>query len=204
MAAPFDAAGKLNYQTTAFPLPQLKGNVFAEYSHGAHNIRYTHELHRRLRRISAYRAVPAVSGDTNGLTISAGKTIDSTIFHDLHYLVQLPWETALSLSVENFTDEDPSFARLDLSYDPFTSSALGSHLQGGIAQALRCGVKGNAVRGMLTVQGRLAEPPFLFGSAEFAHSGSVQPCSHGGSGPNVAARKSTNARTFGVRLRRSG
>ena len=27
--AAFDAAGKLNYQTTAFPLPQLKGNVFA-------------------------------------------------------------------------------------------------------------------------------------------------------------------------------
>ncbi len=41
VAAAFDAAGKLNYQTTAFPLPQLKGNVFVEYSNGAHNIRYT-------------------------------------------------------------------------------------------------------------------------------------------------------------------
>ncbi len=27
-------SGQLNYQTTAFPLPQLKGNVFAEYSNG--------------------------------------------------------------------------------------------------------------------------------------------------------------------------
>ncbi|MGH8184942.1 MAG: TonB-dependent receptor plug domain-containing protein, partial [Steroidobacteraceae bacterium] len=33
----FDAAGKLNYQTVAFPLPQLKGNLFAEYSNGPHN-----------------------------------------------------------------------------------------------------------------------------------------------------------------------
>ena len=47
------------------------------------------------------------------------------MFHDLNYLLQLPWDMTLSLTVENLTDEDPSFARLDLSYDPFTSSALG-------------------------------------------------------------------------------
>ena len=64
------------------------------------------------------------------------------MFHDLSYLLQLPWDTTLSLTVENLTDEDPSFARLDLSYDPFTSSAIGPHLQTGIAQAVQCGVKG--------------------------------------------------------------
>src|SRR4030095_15942143 len=52
-------------------------------------------------------------------------TRDISVFHDLSYLVQLPWEVTLSATVQNFTDEDPSFARLDLSYDPFTSSALG-------------------------------------------------------------------------------
>jgi iron complex outermembrane receptor protein len=57
--------------------------------------------------------------------ILAGQTIEDTMFHDLSYLLQLPWDTTLSLTVENFTDEDPSFARLDLNYDPFTSSALG-------------------------------------------------------------------------------
>src|SRR5262249_44174166 len=35
-----DAVGKLNYQTASFPLPQWKGNLFAEYTHGPHNIRY--------------------------------------------------------------------------------------------------------------------------------------------------------------------
>jgi iron complex outermembrane receptor protein len=123
VANPFDAAGKLNYQTTAFPLPQLKGNLFAEYSVGAHNLRYT------LNYIDDYedqRTAPFLpSNDTNNLAITGGKIIDDTIMHDLHYLVELPWETALSVSVENFTDEDPSFARLDLSYDPFTSSAFG-------------------------------------------------------------------------------
>jgi iron complex outermembrane receptor protein len=123
VASAFDAAGKLNYQTTAYPLPQLKGNVFAEYSNGAHNIRYTMNYIDDYTDQRVAEFLPSLA--TNGIAITAGKTIDSTMFHDLSYLVQLPWDTSLSLTVENLTDEDPSFARLDLSYDPFTSSALG-------------------------------------------------------------------------------
>ena len=40
-------------------------------------------------------------------------------------MCDLPWDMTLTASVENFTDQDPSLARLDLSYDPFTSSAFG-------------------------------------------------------------------------------
>jgi iron complex outermembrane recepter protein len=123
VSAAFDAAGKLNYQTTAYPLPQLKGNVFAEYSNGAHNIRYTMNYIDDYTDQRVAEFLPSLA--TNGIAITAGKTIDSTMFHDLSYLLQLPWDTSLSLTVENLTDEDPSFARLDLSYDPFTSSALG-------------------------------------------------------------------------------
>ena len=123
VAAAFDAAGKLNYQTTAYPLPQLKGNVFAEYSNGAHNIRYTMNYIDDYTDQRVAEFLPSLA--TNGIAITAGKTIDSTMFHDLSYLLQMPWDTTLSLTVENLTDEDPSFARLDLSYDPFTSSALG-------------------------------------------------------------------------------
>ncbi|MBB6092741.1 iron complex outermembrane receptor protein [Povalibacter uvarum] len=123
VANPFDAAGKLNYQTTAYPLPQIKGQVFAEYAIGAHNIRYT------MNYIDDYidqRTAPFVATpDTGGVAITAGKVIEDTIMHDLHYFVTLPWEMSLTASVENFTDEDPSLARLDLSYDPFTSSAFG-------------------------------------------------------------------------------
>ena len=126
--AAFDAAGKLNYQTVAFPLPQLKGNVFAEYSNGPHNIRYTLNyiddyVDQRVAEFS-----PSLANVVPGqpaAAIVAGRTIEDTMFHDLSYLLQLPWDTTLSLTVENLTDEDPSFARLDLSYDPFTSSAIG-------------------------------------------------------------------------------
>jgi iron complex outermembrane receptor protein len=123
VSAPFDAAGKLNYQTVAYPLPQMKGNLFAQYSHGPHNIRYTMNYIDDYVDQRTAEFLPSLA--TSGTTISAGKTIDSTMFHDLSYLLQLPWDMTLSLSVENLTDEDPSFARLDLSYDPFTSSAIG-------------------------------------------------------------------------------
>jgi iron complex outermembrane receptor protein len=107
----------------AYPLPQRRANGVAQYSHGPHNIRYT------MNYIDAYvdqrtaEFLPSLA--TNGTAVTAGKTIDSTMFPDLSYLLQLPWQLTLSASVENLTDEDPSFARLDLSYDPFTSSALG-------------------------------------------------------------------------------
>ena len=124
----FDAAGKLNYQTTAFPLPKLKGNAFVQFSHGPHNVRYTmnyiDDYVDQRTDIFAPSLANSAAPDA-AAAILGGKKIDSTVFHDINYLLQLPWETTLSLSVENLTDEDPSFARLDLSYDPFTSSAIG-------------------------------------------------------------------------------
>lgn len=128
VAPAFDAVGKLNYQTVAYPLPQLKGNLFLEYSHGPHNLRYTMNYIDSYedQRTDIFAPSLANSQAPNpAAAILGGKTIDSTMFHDITYLVQLPWDMSLSASVENFTDEDPSFARLDLSYDPFTSSALG-------------------------------------------------------------------------------
>ncbi len=128
-----DAVGQLNYQTTAYPLPQWKGNVYLQYSIGRHNIRWmTNYIDDYTdQRNDIYQPSPATNtgGDTynpaNNIAILGGKVIDSFMTHDLFYRVELPWEVALNLSVENLTDEDPPFARLDLAYDPFTASAFG-------------------------------------------------------------------------------
>ena len=128
LASPaFDAVGYLNYQTTAVPIPKWKGEAHVEYSVGSHNIRYV------IRYIDAYedqRTAPFLAGyarDTSGnaVTVAAGKTIDAQIIQDINYRVFLPWETTLTASVANIFNEDPSFARLDLSYDPFTGNPLG-------------------------------------------------------------------------------
>jgi len=42
--------------------------------------------------------------------------------------------TTINLTVLNITDRDPSFARLDYSYDPFTGNPLGRQFKIGINQ----------------------------------------------------------------------
>jgi len=128
VAPGFDAVGLLNYQTTAYPLPQKKGNLYFEWNSGAHNARWT------IRYIDGYtdqRTAP-FTGSYRGsdpagtpFTVAAGKQVDSFTTHDFTYRVFLPWDVTGALTVENILDEDPPFARLDLNYDPFTASGLG-------------------------------------------------------------------------------
>lgn len=125
----FDAVGLLNYQTTAYPLPQMKGNLYVEWNSGPHNARWT------MRYIDGYtdqRLAPFAANAYRGsdpagtaFTVSAGKNIDSFTTHDFTYRVFLPWDVTAAATVENIFDEDPPFARLDLNYDPFTASGLG-------------------------------------------------------------------------------
>lgn len=122
----FDAVGLLNYQTTVVPIPQWKGNVFAEWSRGPHNVRLT------VNYIDSYmdqRTAPFLPNyrDTTGalVTVAAGKKIDAQTLTDLAYRVFLPWDTTMTLAITNLFDQDPSYARLDLGYDPFTGDPLG-------------------------------------------------------------------------------
>jgi len=144
---PFNGVGFLNYQTTAYPLPEWKGSAFVEYSHGPHNLRAT------VRYIDSYtdqRTAPFAAGaynnNTCGGTVPAGtgtcgwsagdlvsnpngKTIDNFVTLDLTYRVFLPYDTTVTASAINVFDADPPFARLDLNYDPFTASSLGRVLK---------------------------------------------------------------------------
>jgi len=108
----YDAVGKLNYQLFATSLPKLKGSVYAEYTRGDHNLRWT------VNYVDSYV-------DQRTTIVGAGKTIDKWITHDLAYRAFLPYDITFTAVIDNVLDEDPPFARLDLSYDPFTASGLG-------------------------------------------------------------------------------
>lgn len=110
----FDAAGFLNYQTSATSLPQLKAQAYIEYTRGPHNLRVTEDY------IDSYDDQRAIFA-----TLGHGQKIDATWITNLSYRVLLPYDTTASFTVENLFDEDPSFARLDLNYDPFTGDPLG-------------------------------------------------------------------------------
>lgn len=123
VAPAFNAVGYLNYQTTVYPIPRWKGNGFVEYSIGDHNLRWS------TRYINGYldqRTAPFIATpSTNNTVISAGKKIDAQILNDVTYRVFLPYGVTMTASVFNIFDRDPSFARLDLNYDPFTGDPIG-------------------------------------------------------------------------------
>lgn len=120
----FDAVGLLNYQTTAYPLPQWKGNAYLQGEFGDHSLRlqvnyldgYTDQ------RTSIF--LPN-TGALAGATVSTGKNIGSFTTFDATYRLQLKTGTTIAVSALNILDTDPPFARLDQNYDPFTASPLG-------------------------------------------------------------------------------
>ncbi|MGE5567339.1 MAG: TonB-dependent receptor domain-containing protein, partial [Parcubacteria group bacterium] len=124
---PFDAVGQLNYQTSAYPLPQWKGSAYAEYSTGPHNIRWT------VNYIDGYddqrASIRAPNVNNGNQPITTGYSIDSFVTNDVTYRYLAPWDITAALTVENIFDEDPPFARLDLNYDPFTANGLGRNIK---------------------------------------------------------------------------
>jgi len=123
----FDAVGLLNYQTTVVPIPQWKGDIHGEWSMGPHNVRLTvHYIDSYTDQRTAPFAANAYKDTTGaGVQITNGKTIDAQILTDLAYRVFLPWDTTVTAAITNLFDKDPSYARLDLGYDPFTGDPLG-------------------------------------------------------------------------------
>jgi iron complex outermembrane recepter protein len=128
----FEGVNKLNYQTQIVPVPNWKGQAYAEYTRGPHNFRVTvnHVDSYIDQRTSPYP--PNVLQDATGAPVvksSKGQKIDSFTTVDLTYRLQAPWDTTVVLDVDNVFDEDPPFARLDLGYDPFTATPLGRTLK---------------------------------------------------------------------------
>lgn len=131
----YDAAGLLNYQTTSYPLPQVKGQVWLQGALGSHSLRlqanyadgYTDQ--RGADIFGPNKAALA------GASVTTGKTIGSFTTVDLTWRWELPTRTTVSVALFNLFDADPPFARLDQNFDPFTASPLGFTAKLGVAQA---------------------------------------------------------------------
>ncbi len=131
----FDAAGLLNYQTTAYPLPKLKGQAWVQGGWGAHSLRVQLNFIGEMtdqRGADVFGPNPSVLA---GASVGAGKQIGSFTTVDVAWRWRLPTGSELSLAVANLLDTAPPFARLDQNYDPLTASALGMTVKVGISQA---------------------------------------------------------------------
>ncbi|MFQ3665637.1 MAG: TonB-dependent receptor, partial [Sphingomonadaceae bacterium] len=110
-----EAAGKLNFQTSAYPISRFRGQAWIDASWRQHDWRLAGNY---------------VHGYTDerppALRIPAFYTIDFS------WNLTLPNDLALNFTVFNLTDKEPGFARLDLNYDPFTANPLGRHFSFGV------------------------------------------------------------------------
>lgn len=66
------------------------------------------------------------------MAFTKGRHIDASVVQDLTYVAQLSQDVMVSVSVSNLTDEDPSFSRNELSYDPTTGSPIGRAIAIGV------------------------------------------------------------------------
>lgn len=123
----FDAVGKLNFQTSAYPLPQWKGFAYLQGETGPHSLRlqYNYIDGYTDQRTTIFTGA-SNAGSLAGQAVTAGKEIGSFGTFDVTYRLNLESTgTTLSLSALNVFDKAPPFARLDFNYDPFTASPLG-------------------------------------------------------------------------------
>jgi len=133
----FDAAGKLNFQTTAYPVPKWKGQAYLDLGAGIFDGRLsvTYIDGYRDQRADTNSGPFAPRADLPGAPILLqGADIESFITADFSLRVALPYETTATFSVLNILDEDPSFARLDYNYDPFTGNPLGRQFKVGLTK----------------------------------------------------------------------
>jgi iron complex outermembrane receptor protein len=69
----------------------------------------------------------------NAATLS-GQTVEEWLNFDLIYRVELPWETAATLTIQNVLDDDPSFYRGTVPYNTSYGSPLGRTFKMGVSK----------------------------------------------------------------------
>lgn len=109
-------------------LPRSKGNLFAEYATGPHNVRLTYHYVEGMEDISS-SIFPA------NATNLYGKYMQDWTPVDLTYRLELPAELTLNLGIINLFDRDPPAQRQALAYNTYTASPLGRVFRVGLKKA---------------------------------------------------------------------
>ena len=132
----FDGVGYLNFQTTAYPVPEWKLRGFLEYTIGDFDARLTmnyidsYRDHRADLGTGPFAPNPYITGNP---VLMQGATIDSQITTDFNLIYNFGEVTRFSITALNITDEEPALARLDYNYDPFTGNPLGRMIRIGFS-----------------------------------------------------------------------
>ena len=121
---PTSAAGVIKragtYRASLFTgYNRLRANAYVNWAMGGQNLRW------QVRHVSSTTQI-----EPNSINIAAAVKSTTKVpeywQHDLTYRAELPWDTALTLSVMNILDKDPPFAiGTQYNYDPGSGNPLG-------------------------------------------------------------------------------
>ncbi len=109
------------YQAAIFTgYNRLRMNAFLNYNWGRHNVRW------QIRYVSGSFQPPGSTSNTIAGLVGGSPYIKYYLQNDLTYRVELPYQTDLTLSIQNIFDKDPPFAiGLQYNYDPGSGNPLG-------------------------------------------------------------------------------
>jgi iron complex outermembrane recepter protein len=141
----YDALGFTNYNRSPGTIPKLRGQAYIDLSAKNHNLRFTFNYiggatdNRGPAVLQTASVVggctvanaPTTAGcvlNSFGLRVKPFYTFDST------YRVELPWDMAVTASVYNIFNRDPSSARLELGYDSFIGNPIGRSFKIGVTK----------------------------------------------------------------------
>ena len=122
----YDAVGFANFFRDPNTVAEWRANGYVNYHIGGFNARYTVQYIDGVTDDRCVNVDPCATTEFGGTNF--GAQISSFTQHDIHFSYELPLEfvdAQLQFSVENFTDEDPSEARLELGYNPYIGNPLG-------------------------------------------------------------------------------
>ena len=137
VSAAYDAVGFTNYDRLPGTIPKWRGQFYADYNRGNHNLRWTINYvdgatdNRGPTTVqtgasSNCNVANAKAGTaTNCQLTTLGLELGAFVSHDLTYRLLLPNDMTLTASVLNALDEEPAKARIEYSYDPFIGNPLG-------------------------------------------------------------------------------
>jgi iron complex outermembrane receptor protein len=132
-AAPFDRAGTHDLQSAFFSYPQSRANFWLNWHRDNINVRY------QLRYAEGTVAAINTANDVIVPSTTAPGYVAGTIGklkdyyqHDITVQANLPWDTQLTLSVQNILDKDPPDAPSNYNYDYTTGNPLGRVFQIGV------------------------------------------------------------------------
>jgi len=143
----YDAVGFTNYDRLPGTIPNWRGQFYADYSRGPHNLRWTTNYVDDVndnRGPTTVQTGPSTNCNVanaragtaiNCQLVTFGLRVKPFISHDVTYRLSLDDELTVTASVFNLFDRDPSAARLEPSYDPFIGNPLGRTFKVGVRKA---------------------------------------------------------------------